>query len=70
MFQFKKEVNVTNTKNVLCQVPCAVVRDWGLEVGDKLELIYTGSEVTIRPALQRGSGATEENDRVVRAAAT
>lgn len=69
MFNFKKEINVTNTKNVLCQVPCAVVREWGLEVGDKLELVYTGSEVTIRPVVQRRSDAVEEVHRVARATA-
>lgn len=64
---FSKTVNVTNTKNVLCQVPGAVVSDWGLEVGDKLELIYRNGEITIRPHVQRRSGASEESDGLVRA---
>lgn len=55
---FSKTVNVTNTKNVLCQVPGAVVSDWGLEVGDKLELIYRDGEITIRPHIQRRSSAS------------
>ena len=70
MFRFKKEINVTNTKNVLCQVPRAVVLDWGLEVGDKLELVYKGSEVTIRPVVQRRGDAAEEDLRVARTTAT
>lgn len=70
MFRFKKEINVTNTKNVLCQVPRAVVLDWELEVGDKLELVYKGSEVTIRPVVQRRGEAAGENIRVASTAAT
>ena len=69
MFQFMKEVNVTNTKNVLCQVPRAVVSDWGLEVGDTLELTYRNGEITIRPSLQRRGHSTEQSDRLVGAAA-
>lgn len=59
MFTFSKTVNVTNTKNVLCQVPKAVVSDWGLKVGDELELIYRDGEITIRPYVQRGGSLTE-----------
>ena len=69
MFQFMKEVNVTNTKNVLCQVPKAVVADWGLEVGDTLELTYQDGQITIRPSVQRRSNLTGQDDRVARAAA-
>ena len=69
MFQFMKEVNVTNTKNVLCQVPKAVVADWGLEVGDTLELTYQDGQITIRPSVQRRSHLTGQDDRVARATA-
>lgn len=55
---FSKTVNVTNLKNVLCQIPGAVVSDWGLEVGDTLELTYKDGKVTIEPHVQRGSGLT------------
>ena len=64
MFTFSKTVNVTNTKNVLCQVPKAVVSDWGLKVGDELELIYKDGEITIRPYVQRGSRLTNCCDEV------
>lgn len=69
MFQFMKEVNVTNTKNVLCQVPRAVVTDWGLEVGDTLELTYQNGEITIRPAVQRRNDAAKQSNCLVGAAA-
>ena len=69
MFQFMKEVNVTNTKNVLCQVPRAVVTDWGLEVGDTLELTYQNGEITIRPAVQRRGDASKQSNRLAGAAA-
>lgn len=62
MFSFEKTVNVTNLKNVLCQIPRAVVSDWGLKVGDTLELIYKDGEVTIRPHVLRGRGLTESRD--------
>ena len=67
MFEFMKAVNVTNTKNVLCQIPRAVVQDWGLEVGDTLELVYTNGEIRIRPSVHRGSRLAEEGYRMVRA---
>lgn len=70
MFTFSKTVNVTNMKNVLCQIPRAVVSDWGLKVGDELELIYNDGEVTIRPHVRRGSGLAGRCDEVARATAT
>ena len=66
MVQFCKTVNVTNLKNVLCQIPRVVVADWGLEVGDELELTYKDGEVTIRPHVQRGSRLTGCSDEVAR----
>ena len=70
MFKFSKTINVTNLRNVLCQVPRAVVVDWGLKVGDELELIYRDGEITIRPYVQRGSGLTGRGDEVARATET
>lgn len=49
MFTFSKEVNVTNHKNVLVQVPRAVVTAWGLRIGDKLEVRYQDNSIIIRP---------------------
>lgn len=63
-FKFSKTVNVTTTRNVLCQIPRAVVADWGLQEGDTLELTYRNGEITIRPNVQRRSCLTEEGDRV------
>lgn len=45
---YVKTVNVTNTKNVLVQVPAWVVKLWGLEVGNTLEVCYDGDEQEIR----------------------
>lgn len=67
MLEFSKTINVTNLKNVLCQVPKVVVADWGLKVGDELEFTYKNGEVTIRPYVQRGSGLTCGCDEVARA---
>ncbi len=67
MFTFSKTVNVTNLKNVLCQVPKAVVSDWGLKVGDELELIYKDGEITIRPNVQRRGNTVARSDKMVRA---
>ena len=57
VFTFKKTVNVTNHKNILVQVPRAVATDWGLQIGDKLEVAYNGNTLTIYPVVQRGSDA-------------
>lgn len=62
MFTFMKTVNVTTIRNVLCQIPKAVVSDWGLKEGDTLELIYKNGEVTVRPSIPgRGDTAKESN---------
>lgn len=53
VFEFSKTVKVTNMKNVLVQIPRAVVSDWGLRVGDEVELKYQDGKVTITPAVQR-----------------
>ena len=59
--QYVKTVNVTNTKNVLVQIPGWVVKRWGLDVGNTLEVCYDANEEEIRirrPILtdvQRGS---------------
>lgn len=66
MFDFEKTVNVTNLKNVLCQIPRAVVSDWGLEVGDTLELIYQNGEVRIRPNVQGRSHVTGQGNYLAR----
>ena len=42
--KYLKTVNVTNTKNVLVQVPAWIAKLWGLNVGDKLEVVYDASE--------------------------
>ena len=60
MFTFMKTVNVTTLRNVLCQIPKAVVSDWGLKEGDTLELIYRDGEVTIRPAVPGRSDTAKE----------
>lgn len=60
-FIFSKTVNVTNLKNVLCQVPRAVVTDWSLKEGDTLELTYENKTVVIRPNIQRRGSAAEES---------
>lgn len=62
MFRFSKTVNVTNDKNILCQIPRAVASDWGLKVGDTLELTYKNGEVTIRPNVRRGSDAAAQSN--------
>ena len=38
--QYVKTVNVTNTKNVLVQIPGWVVKRWGLDIGNTLEVRY------------------------------
>lgn len=65
---YVKTVNVTNTKNVLVQIPAWVVRLWGLEVGDTLEVCYDGDdqEIHIRRSIYtdvQGRGeVTKESD--------
>ena len=46
--QYVKTVNVTNTKNVLVQIPGWVVKSWGLDVGNTLEVCYDANEEEIR----------------------
>lgn len=45
---YVKTVNVTNTKNVLVQIPGWVAKRWGLNVGDTLEVCYDANEEEIR----------------------
>lgn len=45
---YVKTVNVTNTKNVLVQIPGWVVKRWGLDVGNTLEVCYDANEEEIR----------------------
>lgn len=45
---YVKTVNVTNTKNVLVQIPAWVVKLWNLNVGDTLEVVYDGDTQEIR----------------------
>ena len=65
---YVKTVNVTNTKNVLVQVPAWVVKLWNLNVGDTLEVVYDGDEEEIRirrsiyTDVRGRSGVTEESN--------
>jgi hypothetical protein len=62
---YVKTANVTNTKNVLVQIPGWVVKRWGLNVGDTLEVCYDADEEEIRirrpiiSDVQGGSGSTK-----------
>lgn len=51
--QYVKTVNVTNTKNVLVQIPGWVVKSWGLDVGNTLEVCYDADkrEIRIKPPI-------------------
>lgn len=44
---YVKTANVTNLKNVLVQIPSWVVKLWGLQVGDQLEVVYDANEQEI-----------------------
>lgn len=70
MFKFSKTVNVTNTKNVLCQIPRAVVADWGLQEGDTLEVTYKNREIIVRPNVQRRGDAAQQSHQMAGAPAT
>ena len=41
---YVKTANVTNTKNVIVQIPGWVVKRWGLATGDTLEVCYDADE--------------------------
>lgn len=58
-----KQVNVTNPRNVLVQIPSYVVRLWRLTNASILEVRYneTKNEITIRPAVHGRGGAAEES---------
>lgn len=59
-----KRVRVTNPRNVLVQVPGFVVAQWGVRLGDELDVKYnedTG-EVTIGKAIHN-RGRTDEGRR-------
>lgn len=62
---YVKSANVTNTKNVLVQIPAWVVKRWGLNVGDALEVCYDADEDEIhirKPVIAdvRGRGEATE----------
>lgn len=65
---YVKTVNVTNTKNVLVQVPGWVVKRWGLDVGNTLEVCYDADEEAIHikrsvvPDVQGRGEAAEGSD--------
>lgn len=65
---YVKTANVTNTKNVLVQIPAWVVKRWGLQQGDKLEVCYnaTEDEICIRRPIytdvQGGIGTSQEGN--------
>lgn len=46
--EYLKTVNVTNNKNILVQVPAFIARQWGLGIGDKLEVHYDSEEQYIK----------------------
>ena len=56
---FTKSIKVTNEKNVLVQVPKAVVCEWGVRAGDMLEVSFDGEKVTIKPNVRHRGGAAE-----------
>ena len=62
LFKFSKTVNVTNDKNILVQVPRAVASDWGLKIGDTLEVVYNGDTLTVYPSVQRRSDASGQSN--------
>lgn len=57
-----KQVNVTNPRNVLVQIPGAVIANWGIKTGDRLEVEFNEETniITIKPAVRcRGDTAKE-----------
>jgi antitoxin component of MazEF toxin-antitoxin module len=48
---YLKTVRVTNAKNMVLQIPCTVVSDWGLQKGDTVEvrLSEDKQEVVVKP---------------------
>lgn len=61
-----KTVNVTNTKNVLVQVPTWIARKWGLCKGDRLEVRYDdeADTITIVPAVRRRGGPAGSSEEM------
>lgn len=59
-----KTVKVTNPKNVLVQIPGFVVAQWGIQLGDTLEVSYAEGQVTIRQAIHGGGNTTKEGQGV------
>lgn len=70
MFEFSKTVKVTNKRNVLVQIPKAVVSDWGIEVGDTLSVCYKDKKLTVVPNVQRRSDSSEESEGMARTTGT
>lgn len=62
-----KTVNVRNPRNVLVQIPSAIVAQWGLQEGDQLGVECNDKEVTIRPQFRGRERTTKSCDKVVRA---
>lgn len=56
-----KDVKVTNTVNVVVQIPAMVVRKWGLKVGDQLGVHISDDEqsVIIRPQKVRAGSSSD-----------
>lgn len=61
-----KTVKVTNPSNVLVQIPGFVVAQWGVQLGDVLEVLYDDGQVRIGKAVPDRSGATEGSKDVAK----
>ena len=65
---FYKVVNVTNPKNVLVQIPGAIVARWGVKEGDRIEVHVSenGNAIILYPKkIQERSGTDEASEKMV-----
>ena len=62
-----KVVKITNPKNVLVQLPCAIVNNWGLLEGDGIEVHVPedGKAVVLKPKKMRDRGGINTDSKEV-----
>lgn len=65
-----KTIKVTNSKNVVLQIPGYVSATWGLITGSQLEMHFENGQVIIKPSIYRRNTVSESSNKVVSPAGT
>lgn len=67
MVRLYKTANVTNVRNVLIQIPGAIIAQWGLQNNDTLEVSFDEetNAIIVKPGTRRGGNTIKPCNRLV-----